>query len=172
VGFMLRRTRAPLRSLLRRNPRQSTWKWWKTHMLGHDKNEDRALVGLLRGFATFAECNDADLADLVAAGSHFSLPAGWPLVQEGIPADCCYVITSGTARVFHQREQIAELGPGDFVGEKAVLHGTLRSATVTSSTHVEGLRVDNEAMAALLTKRPHLGNTLRAVEASHSGPAS
>jgi len=112
-------------------------------MLGHDKNEDRALVGLLRGFATFAECNDADLADLVAAGSHFSLPAGWPLVQEGIP-----------------------------VGEKAVLHGTLRSATVTSSTHVEGLRVDNEAMAALLTKRPHLGNTLRAVEASHSVPVS
>lgn len=141
-------------------------------MLEHEKNEDRALVALLRGFETFAECDDADLRDLVASGSHFSLPAGWPLVQEGIPADACYIITSGTARVFHQRDQIAELGPGGFVGEKAVLHGTLRSATVTSATHVEGLRIDNEAMSALLTKRPHLANTLRAVEAAHSGPAN
>lgn len=139
-------------------------------MVGNDKNEGRAFVSLLRGFQTFAGCDDADLNAVVAAGEHFSLPAGWPLVQEGIPADACYIITDGKARVFHQRQQIAELGPGDFVGEGAILHGTLRSATVTSSTHVEGLRVDNDAMAALLKVRPHLSNTLRAVEASHTAP--
>jgi CRP-like cAMP-binding protein len=141
-------------------------------MVGHDKNEGRGLGDLLRGFQTFAECDDADLSALVAAGGHFSLPAGWPLVQEGIPADCCYVITAGTARVFHQRQQIAEVGPGDFVGESALLHGTLRSATVTSSTHIEGLRIDNQSMATLLAKLPHLSNTLRTVEAAHSGPTT
>jgi CRP-like cAMP-binding protein len=141
-------------------------------MLGNESREAKELKALLRQFPAFANLDEGDLSALVNAGSHFALPAGWPLVQEGIPADDCYIIASGTARVFHNREPIAEVGPGDFVGERAVLHGTLRSATVTSSSHISGMRIGNDAVRKLLTERPALAETLREIEAEHEGTSA
>lgn len=134
-------------------------------------SEKRELVATLSGYRTFANCERSDVAALVDAGRPFTLPAGWPLVQEGIPADACYVLTSGAARVFHQREQIAELGEGDLVGEMALLAGGQRRATVTSATRVAGLRVENDALRPLLAKRPRLAEAFRAVYDAHSASA-
>ena len=125
--------------------------------------EKRDLVDRLRGYPTFADCSKSALSDLVGAGGPFSLPAGWPLVQEGIPADACYVLTEGAARVFHDREQIAELGPGDLVGEMALLGGGQRRATVTSSTRVAGLRIENDPLRTVLDKHPSIATAFRAV---------
>ena len=132
-------------------------------------NERRALATKLAAYPIFADCGAADIEALVTAGATFSLPAGWPLVQEGIPADSCYVLVEGTARVFHQREQIAELGPGDLIGEMALLGGGQRRATVTSSARVQGLRIDNSKLAPLLAERPALAAAFRAVYVAHSG---
>lgn len=130
--------------------------------------DKRQLVNTLSGYKTFAECSRADVTALVEAGGPFSLPPGWPLVQEGIPADACYVLTEGEARVFHQREQIAELGPGELVGEMALLGGGQRRATVTSSSRVAGLRIENEKLRPLLEKHPKLADAFRAVYDAHS----
>lgn len=131
-------------------------------------SEKRELVATLSSYATFADCGRDDVAALVDAGGRFTLPAGWPLVQEGIPADACYVLTEGEARVFHQREQIAELGAGDLVGEMAFLGGGQRRATVTSSTRVAGLRIENDALGPVLTKHPKLNDAFKAVYDAHS----
>jgi CRP-like cAMP-binding protein len=130
-------------------------------------SERRELVEKLSGYATFADCDRSDVEALVDAGGPFALPSGWPLVQEGIPADACYVLTSGSARIFHQREQIAEIGAGDLVGEMAFFDGGQRQATVTSSSRVTGLRIENDALRALLEKRPKLAEAFRAVYAAH-----
>ena len=130
-------------------------------------SERRELIDALGGYATFKDCDRSDVEALVDAGGPFTLPAGWPLVQEGIPADACYVLTSGSARVFHQREQIAEIGAGDLVGEMAFLEGGQRQATVTSSARVTGLRVENEALRPLLHEHPKLAEAFRAVYTAH-----
>jgi CRP-like cAMP-binding protein len=130
--------------------------------------DKRQLVSTLSGYKTFSDCSRADVTALVEAGGPFSLPSGWPLVQEGIPADACYVLTEGEARVFHQREQVAELGPGDLVGEMALLGGGQRNATVTSSSRVAGLRIENEKLRPLLKKHPKLADAFRAVYDAHS----
>jgi CRP-like cAMP-binding protein len=133
--------------------------------------EKREMIARLSGYATFAQCGRDDIAALVDAGGPFTLPAGWPLVQEGIPADACYVLTSGTALVFHQREQIAELGEGDLVGEMALLGGGQRRATVTSSSRVAGLRIENDALRPVLQRHPKLADAFRAVYDAHSATA-
>jgi CRP/FNR family cyclic AMP-dependent transcriptional regulator len=130
--------------------------------------DKRQLVSTLSGYQTFSDCSRADITALVEAGGPFSLPPGWPLVQEGIPADACYVLTEGEARVFHQREQIAELGPGDLVGEMALLGGGQRRATVTSSSRVAGLRIENEKLRPLLSEHPKLADAFQAVYDAHS----
>lgn len=128
---------------------------------------NRDLVSTLSGYPTFAECSKDDIKALVDAGGPFSLPSGWPLVQEGIPADACYVLTQGTALVFHQREQIAELKAGDLIGELALLGGGQRRATVTSSSKVQGLRIENEPLRKVLAKHPKLEAAFRGVYADH-----
>jgi len=130
-------------------------------------SERRELVEKLSGYSTFAECDRSDVEALVDAGGPFALPAGWPLVQEGIPADACYVLTSGSARIFHQRREIAEIGEGDLVGEMAFFDGGQRQATVTSSSRVTGLRIENDALRGVLEKRPKLAEAFRAVYAAH-----
>jgi CRP/FNR family transcriptional regulator, cyclic AMP receptor protein len=132
--------------------------------------EKRAIADQLRAFDTFADCTTDDLAALVDAGAHFAIPASWSLMHEGIPADACYVITEGIARVFRGRKEVAMLGPGDIVGEMALVAGGQRKATVSSVTHVRGLRIEYEALAHLLARRPHLKQMIRSVYAARRGP--
>jgi CRP-like cAMP-binding protein len=131
--------------------------------------EKRELVETLSSFPTFAGCDKDDLAALVQAGGSTQLPAGWPFVTQGEPADACYVLLTGAARVYMQRKEIAQLGPGDIIGEMAFLGGGQRGATVTSSERVTALRVENDDLRDIVEKRPHLKETLQRVYASHSG---
>lgn len=131
-------------------------------------DDARELTAKLSGYDTFAGCSKADVEALVQAGSPFALPAGWPLVQEGIPADACYVITEGSALVFHQRQQIAELTVGGLVGEMALLDGGQRQATVTTAAPTRGLRIDNEKLASVLAARPAVAEAFRAVYTAHN----
>jgi CRP/FNR family transcriptional regulator, cyclic AMP receptor protein len=129
--------------------------------------EKRDLINQLLGYPTFGRCDRDDVTALVDAGGPFTLPAGWPLVEQGIPADAVYVLTEGEARVFYVREQVATLGPGDIVGEMALLGGGQRRATVTTATRASGLRVENSAMFDLFTKRPALRDAFRAAYEAH-----
>ena len=129
----------------------------------------RELIDTLSGYEIFADCSKEAITDLVGAGSDFSLPSGWPLVQEGIPSDACYVIVEGEVRVFHKREQGAEIGPGDLVGEMTLLGGGQRRATVTSSSRVSGLRIENDPLRGVLGKHESLAKAFRAVYAAHGG---
>jgi CRP/FNR family cyclic AMP-dependent transcriptional regulator len=133
-------------------------------MLGSEK---RAMARQLSTYPAFAGCTEDDLVALAQAGARFSVPPGWALVQEGIPSDACYVIMEGTANVYRERAEIATLGPGDVVGEMTLFAGGQRRATVTSVTHVSGLRIENGALGALVIKRPRLRAALTAVYHAH-----
>jgi CRP/FNR family transcriptional regulator, cyclic AMP receptor protein len=131
--------------------------------------DKRELVDQLSTFATFAGCDRDDLVTLVQAGGTTQLPAGWPFVTQGEPADACYVLLTGSARVYMQRQEIAQLGPGDIIGEMAFLAGGQRGATVTSSDRVTALRVENDDLREIVEQRPHLKQTLQRVYAAHTG---
>lgn len=131
-------------------------------------SEKRELVAKLSGYSTFQGCDRDDISALVDAGGPFTLPAGWPLVQEGIPSDAVYVLTSGEALVFHQREQVAKISEGDLIGEMTLLDGGQRRATVTSASRVAGLRIENDALRPVLQKHPKLADAFRAVYKAHT----
>jgi CRP-like cAMP-binding protein len=130
-----------------------------------DKKE---LVSKLASYPIFSKCSKDDIAALVDAGGPFTLPAGWPMVAEGIPADAVYVVTSGELRVFYGRDQVATLGPGDIVGEMALLGGGQRRATVTTADRTSGLRVENDAMFDVFAKHPAIRDAFKATYEAHS----
>ena len=73
----------------------------------------------------------AQLADEV------EVKAGDHLVDEGRFAHEFFVIEDGTAEVVHDGKTVAELGPGDFFGEIALIKTERRTASVIAKTSMK-----------------------------------
>lgn len=80
--------------------------------------------------------------------------AGTALVREGEPGDDLIVIVDGHARVVVQGRPRRDLGPGDVVGEIALLDGGARSATVYAVDDVEAVHLAGAAFRGLLEDAP------------------
>jgi CRP-like cAMP-binding protein len=59
---------------------------------------------------------------------------GVRLCGEGAPGYSFFVLLDGTATVTSNGAELAQLGPGDFFGELAILGDGRRTATVTATT--------------------------------------
>jgi CRP-like cAMP-binding protein len=83
-----------------------------------------------------------------------SLAAGEVLFEQGERGTDLYLLLDGVLTVDADGERVAELGPGAVVGERAVLEGGHRTATLRAATDcrlaVAGEEdVDREALVAL-----------------------
>lgn len=105
--------------------------------------------------------DDADLAKVVRAGRHVHLPADWSLIWEKTPADKAYLIVEGEVSVRKAGQEVARLGPGDVIGEMAIVGHKLRSASVVSLTPVEVIHFTKQALEELLDEVPAFGKALR-----------
>jgi CRP-like cAMP-binding protein len=105
--------------------------------------------------------SDADLKKVVARGRHVHLPADWSLIWEKTPADKAYLIVDGEVAVRKAGQEIARLGPGDVIGEMAIVGHKLRSASVVSLTPMEVIHFTREAVQELLEEVPAFGTALR-----------
>jgi CRP-like cAMP-binding protein len=120
---------------------------------------------LLRGVPLFADCDDRELAEIAVLTRPEHAEPGTVLVKEGEPGDEFYVIVDGRASVSVEGEPIAELGPGSFFGEMALIDGGERVATVTAVGPLELLtlaRADFNRMleVAMPALAPKLLNVL------------
>jgi hypothetical protein len=62
------------------------------------------------------------------------LEPGETLVEQGAPGDELYLILDGVLAVEIDGEEVAEIGPGAIVGERALLEGGSRTATLNART--------------------------------------
>ena len=128
-------------------------------------------VRRLREFGAFEKFSDSELQRLVCAARHTSQSAPWPLIREQTPSDACFILLSGEAGVYVGQDRVAVVGPGEVIGESALLRGQLRSATVTTIGPSEVLRVDRDDLARLLDEIPALRETMDATAARHVAAA-
>ena len=70
------------------------------------------------------------------------VPADWHLLNQGSYPDGFFVVLEGTVRIERNGDPIAELGPGEFFGEIALLEDNKRTATVATSTRVRAAVMD------------------------------
>lgn len=89
---------------------------------------------------------------------------GEHVVQEGALADSMYLIESGQVQVVSgsgdEERALADLGPGSFFGEMALLLGERRSATVRVAIDAELWVLHKADLDALLRDHPSLGLTI------------
>jgi CRP-like cAMP-binding protein len=96
----------------------------------------RELTTLLAEVSLFSRCTNRERATVARHMETAKLSAGTHLIDEGEEGDAFFVILDGAARVEKRAQTVAEVGPGSYFGEMALLDGEPRSATVVATEDV------------------------------------
>jgi CRP-like cAMP-binding protein len=94
---------------------------------------------LLRCLPELAGASAKDLAKVSRLFEEVEFDAGAVLMTEGRPGRQVFLIVEGRVEVTLRGSRLAVLGPGEVVGEMALVDGGPRSATVTALEPVTGL---------------------------------
>ena len=122
-------------------------------------------VQSLRHVELFDSLTDEERQSLATRLRVAPFVRGEVLTRQGAEAHWLYVITKGEAEVRvstdgNLSEHLANLGPGDFFGERGMMTGEPRSATVTALSDVECYRLDKEAFHDILQRRPEIAENI------------
>jgi voltage-gated potassium channel len=90
------------------------------------------------------------------------VPAGLVVTVFGDHGDEFFVIEDGQAYVSQESERLAELGPGDFFGEIALLQPDWRTASVQAATSMHLIVLSEGMCGQLMRENPHLAEKLSA----------
>jgi CRP-like cAMP-binding protein len=89
-----------------------------------------AKIELLKRVPLFERCSKRELAEIAALADELDLPAARNLTSQGSGGYEFIVLVEGEADVLRGVRKVNELGPGDFIGEIALITGEPRTATV------------------------------------------
>ncbi|HXH95606.1 MAG TPA: cyclic nucleotide-binding domain-containing protein, partial [Gaiellaceae bacterium] len=106
---------------------------------------------LLRGVGLLGFLPEPTLDALARALVRVEVAAGETFIREGDPGDLFYVIESGTVEVTKEGRHVADLGPGDYVGEIALLHDVPRTASVRATADAVLQSLDRETFIPAVT---------------------
>lgn len=119
--------------------------------------ESISAAELLARVPLLADLEAGELERIAQVAIPRSFPKGSRVFHEGDRSDACYVIREGEVRVTREHSDgraiaLATLGPGELVGELAMLDGGVRSASVEALTDIELLAVSATDMRGLLER--------------------
>jgi len=118
----------------------------------------------LAGVPLFAELTPEEISRIAAAATRAREPAGMLFSKEGERGDELVIVLDGEVEVRHDGRVLATLGPGEFVGEVALLDdGARRTATVVARTPVVVAYLGRYEFERLTATNPAL---LEAIEAT------
>jgi CRP/FNR family transcriptional regulator, cyclic AMP receptor protein len=135
----------------------------------NDKMKALSTVGLFSG------CSKKELQSVARLCTPLSVEEGFVLTTEGTAGRECFVIADGKARVTIGGRKVGEVGPGECVGEMALLDGGRRTATVTAESPMNVYALSVSEFRSLLAVSPtivrkiatSLAQRLRALEAHY-----
>ena len=100
-------------------------------------------------------------------GRRLSLPEGWSPIAESTSADKLYIILSGEVSVRRHGEEIARIGAGDVMGEKAILGHSLRTASLVALTKLDLIHLTADDVTSLSEELPSFAKALDAAATAH-----
>lgn len=129
-------------------------------MAREDYLDHLASVPLFRGMTR------KELRDIAKATVEVNIDEGSEFVTQGDVGREAFVLVEGTADVIRNGKKIAELRPGDCVGELALLDHGPRTASVVAATPLTALVLGPREFTGVLDQVPTLNHKLLGVLAS------
>ena len=113
-----------------------------------------AIRDSLRGVPLFADLSAQELEVLTQSIRSVAVRKNARVFEQGAPADCCFILTSGLARVVFGGWSDTEIvfssvRPKDLVGEIAVFNRSTRSASLVAVEACHFLRIPSTSFDAL-----------------------
>lgn len=108
----------------------------------------------------FQACSKKDITTISRVGDCVTFAPGEAIVTEGERGREFFIIIDGKVRVIRQGADVADLGPGDYFGELALLDPGPRDATVTAVSDAELMVIRQPEFHALLAEVPTIANKL------------
>ncbi len=122
------------------------------------------LVKTLRAVPNFAPLEEAVLLEVLGASANLYWTAGKTVFEAGDSADALYVVLSGRVRIVEvasgERREVADLGPGDYFGENALLEEVTHTKSAVTCEETELLVLPKDSFVALLESNPELATRL------------
>jgi CRP-like cAMP-binding protein len=119
-------------------------------------------VAHLGAVPLFSALSKRDLQAVAKQAEQVHAPAGKAIVTEGAAGADFFVILDGRARVERHGTRVAELGPGGFFGDLALLDRAPRNASVIAETDMELAKLGQRAFDHLLDTVPGFAKKLLA----------
>lgn len=111
---------------------------------------------ILARLPIFEDLSKHDLNKIRTLMTPLTFPAGRRFIVEGSNDVEAFIILEGEAVVERDGEEVARIGPGDVVGEMAVLAGVPRTATVTATSDVTAEVLNRREFVSLLDREPEV----------------
>ena len=111
-------------------------------------------VQALKRAPLFDGLSKQELLQLARLSEDMEVEPDKVLVKEGEAGQEFFVIVDGKVKVTRKGRRVATRGPGDFVGEIALLEDTPRTATITAETPVRFFVLTRKDFRHLLNENP------------------
>ena len=116
----------------------------------------------LRSIALFESLPAASRRVIAQHADEIDVPEGTELVRQGEFAYEFFVIEEGAAEVLRDGERIAELGPGDFLGEMGIVGKVVRNATVVTTSPARVIVMTGQAFRSVARTNPEVASRIEA----------
>lgn len=123
----------------------------------------------LKNIPVFSDLDPTATRIIATLASEVSVPSGKELVREGDYSYELLAIEEGTAEVTRGGEHVADLGPGDLVGEIGVVEKGTRNATVTATSAMVLVTLDRWDVRRLSKQSPEVLESLKQLIAERKG---
>jgi CRP-like cAMP-binding protein len=115
----------------------------------------------------FSDLAESDLARLAEVASELEVQGGDTLTTEGEFGHCLFAVETGTADVLTDGQVVGSVGPGDVVGEVAVVASGRRTATIVATSPMRLITLFKRDVWALERSAPQVAERLRELLSQH-----
>jgi len=119
----------------------------------HKRRVPRERIEYLHTLPLFQGLPDRVLERLDGHMYDAGVKAGTRLTAEGANAYETFIVVDGVAEVVVDGKPVGEVGPGELVGEVAVLQHSRRTATVTAKTHMDLIVINSREIDWLFSHK-------------------
>lgn len=126
-------------------------------------------VARLKSIPLFSQLSKSERKAIAQHADEVQIPQGTKIIEQGRVANELLVIERGTADVLDGEAVIAQIGPGDVVGEIGLLRYSRRTATVVATSAIDAIVMYGPELMALKSSVPLVFEELERLIAERTG---